>query len=457
MVAPMRSFGVKVIVTVLALLLYSGNYQIGLAKSQGGLGILEQFESALVDLAGNALPKVVSLSPYVPPSPSILRRDDKRGRPTNSAAGVIVDGKNGFIVTNSHVVRGNDLIQVTFFDGEKVVAHVVGEDEDTDLAVVKVDLDRELPSAVFGDSSKVKVGQMVMAIGNPYGLEETVTFGLVSGLNRENINLSRYEDFIQTDASINPGNSGGALMNIYGEVVGINTAIINYAQNIGFAIPSNTVQSIYKDLVAHGEVRRGWLGVGIESVTDEIAKNKQGKKGEGVYVNSAFEKDPAYKSGIRKGDIILKIGGALVSTPNQLIRMVGAVHPGQKVDLEILRNGKKKRLSVKLGRKEEGTLFSAIPDKPESFWGFDVYDPNESSENDSLVPVQQGVVVSQIIPKSSAFKGGLRVGDLIKSLNGEPVSSKDELFRSMKHILEGSGVSLLVIRDNESLNLELNR
>ena len=175
----------------------------------------------------------------------------------------------------------------------------------------------------------MKVGQFVVAIGNPYGLHDTFSFGVISGLNRENVNISRYEDFIQTDASINPGNSGGPLLNIRGEVVGINTAIINYAQSIGFAIPANIVKNVAQQIIENGSVNRGWLGVGIEYIPEDVAKSANIKKGDGVLVNSVFEKQPAYKAGIKVGDIILKIGGATVSSPNSMIRLIGNVSPGQ--------------------------------------------------------------------------------------------------------------------------------
>ena len=211
-------------------------------------GILEQVERELVELADHVRPAVVSLSPYIAKG-AIGEGLPRKGRPANAGSGVIFDGKKGLIVTNSHVVRNVLKIQVTFKDGRKVVGEVLGSDEDTDLAVVQIAIDEPLTAVKFGDSSKVKIGQLVVAVGNPYGLNDTTTFGIVSGLKRENVNLSRYEDFIQTDASINPGNSGGPLLDIKGEVIGINTAIINYAQSIGFSIPSNMVLYIVEQLV----------------------------------------------------------------------------------------------------------------------------------------------------------------------------------------------------------------
>ena len=211
--------------------------------SAKGLKLLEEVEEGFVGLAEHTLPSVVNISPYVPPSPSVRRQSDpNRSRPTNAGAGVIIDGENGYIVTNSHVVRQSQKVQILLYSGEEMIGKVLGTDEETDLAVIKVESSRPLPSVSLGDSSKLKVGQFVVAIGNPYGLHDTFSFGVISGLNRENVNISRYEDFIQTDASINPGNSGGPLLNIKGEVIGINTAIINYAQSIGFCNPSQYCQ-----------------------------------------------------------------------------------------------------------------------------------------------------------------------------------------------------------------------
>jgi serine protease Do len=313
-----------------------------------GTNLLADLEEALVSLADKVRPSVVSLSAYVPPSPSIRRQGNNSGMPASAGSGVIIDGINGIIVTNGHVVRGSGKVKVTLLGGEEKVGTVLGADEDTDIAVVQIETEKPLSTSVLGDSSGLKIGQLVVAVGNPYGLNDTLTFGIISGLNRENVNLSRYEDFIQTDASINPGNSGGPLLNIRGDIIGINTAIINYAQSIGFAIPSNIVRNVVDDLLKFGEVRRGWLGVGIELVTEKIAQQVKGKAGEGVWVNSVFEGDPAHQAGIRIGDVILKIGGTSVGSPNRMIRLIGAFSPGQSVNLDILRDGKHKVVTVKL-------------------------------------------------------------------------------------------------------------
>jgi serine protease Do len=304
----------------------------------------------------------------------------------------------------------------------------------------------------------LKVGQFVVAIGNPYGLHDTFSFGVISGLNRENVNISRYEDFIQTDASINPGNSGGPLLNIRGEVIGINTAIINYAQSIGFAIPANIVKNIAQQIIENGSVSRGWLGVGIEYVPEDVAKNANIKKGGGVLVNSVFEKQPAYKAGIKVGDIILKIGGAEVNSPNAMIRVVGNVSPGQFVKLDVLRDGEHKTFSVQLARKEEPLQKLAALEKKETpQLGFVWEDLNEAASQAKESGAKQGVRVIQVLPHSEAEKEGILEGDVITAINGKQVASKKEFENFLRENPDEKTLSLLVDRDNVSILFNLNK
>ena len=231
-----------------------------------GLRVLEEIQTVITELAEQTKPSVVNLFPITTAGRLRDTSGDRMPNASGSGSGLIVDS-DGHIVTNNHVIGDATEIEVRFSDKTKLIAQVIGKDPDTDLALLKVTADRPLPSARFGDSSGVKVGQWVLAVGNPFGLDRTVTLGVVSGIGRENINLSRYENFIQTDASINPGNSGGPLFNLRGEVIGINTAIINFAQGIGFAIPSNMAKHVIEQLLAKGKVIRGWLGVGIQPLT----------------------------------------------------------------------------------------------------------------------------------------------------------------------------------------------
>ena len=383
-------------------------------------GVLEQVEQELVSLADKVRPAVVSLSPYIAKG-AIGQGLPRKGRPANAGSGVIFDAEKGLIVTNSHVVRNVLKILVTFKDGNKIVGEVLGVDEDTDLAVVQVKSKKPLAAVKFADSSKVKIGQLVVAVGNPYGLNDTTTFGIVSGLKRENVNLSRYEDFIQTDASINPGNSGGPLLNIKGEVIGINTAIINYAQSIGFSIPSNMVSHIVTQLVEHGEVHRGWLGVGIDPITDVLAEKNNVKQGVGVIVNSVFEGDPAHLAGLKVGDIILKIGGVKIDSPNSLIRIIGTISPGQTINLDIIRKGERKVVPVKLEskKKKNNLLASLTPSDPLGL-GFTLKDMVGNQNG------KKGPKVMKVEPGSYAESKGLMIGDQILAVNGELIGNQQE-------------------------------
>ncbi len=417
--------------------------------------LLVDLEDALVSLAESVQPAVVNLSPYVPPSPSVGRMDKPTGRATNAGAGVIFDAAGGYIVTNSHVVRNADRVTVTLFGGDELVGRVLGADEDTDLAVVQVESDHPLNSVRFGDSSRLRVGQLVVAVGNPYGLHDTMTFGIISGLNRENVNLSRYEDFIQTDASINPGNSGGPLLNIRGEVIGINTAIINYAQSIGFAIPANMVKRVTSDLIEHGEVARGWLGVGIEPVTPEVAAKAKAVAGSGVFVNAVFEGDPAHRAGLKPGDIILRIGGAPVDSPSKMIRLIGVISPGQSVNLDILRDGKTQVVSVLLEKQKK--IREALVRKPSPLLDL----PPLGIEIEEVpAGAQEGgpsVVISNVFADSSAAASGLQAGDRILALNGENVDSRMSYLRLLDGVSTGEEVFLLIQRNEDKIHLALVR
>ncbi len=420
-----------------------------------GLTLLREMQSALITLADRVRPAVVSISPYVPPSQVVQPSRGLRGRPSNAGAGVIIDGVKGLIVTNSHVVRNSDKVQVTFFGGKEKIGDVLGTDEDTDLALVRVEIEIPMPEVKFADSTQARVGQMVVAVGNPYGLNDTMTFGIISGLNRENINLSRYEDFIQTDASINPGNSGGPLITLDGEVIGINTAIINYAQSIGFAIPSNMVQRVVSQLREFGEVRRGWLGVGIEPVTPEMIHDWELlKEGEGVMVNAVFEGDPAHKAGLKVGDVILRIGGVPVNSPARMIRIIGVISPGQTVHLDILRDGQSQMIPVKLEQQKKEiharASFNKEAGEATHVLGIEVMDAaDELDEN------LEGLGISRVLPGSSAEAKGLQSGDRILSVNGEVVTSRKHYENIVHKIPRGGPVFLLLKRDEKKFHLAL--
>ena len=436
-------------------LIHVSSVQAG--HSLSGLKILEEVERGLVGLAEHALPSVVNISPYVPPSPSIRRHSDSsRSRPTNAGAGVIIDGGEGYLVTNSHVVKQAEKVKITLYGGEELIGTVIGTDEETDLAVVKIDSPKPLPEVHFGDSSKLKVGQLVVAIGNPYGLNDTFSFGVISGLHREDINISRYEDFIQTDASINPGNSGGPLLNIRGEVIGINTAIINYAQSIGFAIPSNLVKHVALQIIENGAVSRGWMGVGIEYIPEAMAAKENISRRGGVLVNSVFENQPASKAGVQVGDIILRVAGTPVASPNSMIRLIGNITPGQMVELEVLRNGERKTFRVHLTRKRDQVQRVASFSR-KSPLGLGVADLDQKLMEKFQIIKDQGVVVTQVEPQSLADLGGMKMGDLITSLNGKSIDNKSQFEDFLNGISGEEELLFLVERQNDTVPITLLR
>jgi serine protease Do len=420
-----------------------------------GLGLLEEIQSVITDLAERAKPSVVSIIPlHGQGQPRDLPAERVPNSP-NSGSGVIVD-PDGHIVTNNHVVGDATEVEVRLSDKTKLYAQVIGKDQDTDLAVLKVSTDRPLPSAKFGDSGTVKVGQWVMAVGNPFGLERTVTLGVVSGIGRENINLSRYENFIQTDASINPGNSGGPLFNLRGEIIGINTAIINFAQGIGFAIPSNMAKHVIQQLIARGKVVRAWLGVGIQPLTPELAKQFGVTEGEGVLVNEVFEKDPAAAAGIKPGDVITKVDGATVDTPNKLSRVVAVLPPGASATVEVVRDGKRLSLSVALTERRESAIVASLPHlRTELKLGIDVQDLTASLAEKFKLHESRGVLIAKVDTGSLAQAEGLREGDLIKEVNRVEVSSVVDFAAAVAKAKRNETILLRVLRENRAFYVVL--
>ncbi len=445
-------------VVVLLLLYVIGSGQAeAVSADSPGIRMLEEIQAVITELAEQTKPSVVNLFPLT--SAGRLREGSGERTPnaSGSGSGLIVDGE-GHIVTNNHVIGDATEIEVRFSDKTKLIAHVVGKDPDTDLAVLKVTTDRPLPSARFGDSAGVKVGQWVLAVGNPFGLDRTVTLGVVSGIGRENINLSRYENFIQTDASINPGNSGGPLFNLRGEVIGINTAIINFAQGIGFAIPSNMAKQVIEQLLAKGKVVRGWLGVGIQPLTAELAKKFGVAEGEGVLVNEVFEKDPAALAGIKPGDIIVRIDGALVDSPNKLSRLIATLPPGATSRIEVVRDLKHMMMEVPLTERREPKVVASLPQQEEKLevrLGLDLQDLTASLAERFKLPETKGVLIVKVEPNSLAQAEGLREGDLIKEINRKEVSSVGEVTAVLARSRQGDTLLLRVLRENRAFYVVL--
>ncbi len=425
------------------------------AKAQeSGIQLLEALQDIFIGLAEKVKPSVVNIAPAsdgqaAREGPHGSRREGPNTPIPGSGSGVIIS-KDGFILTNNHVVGDAESVEIRLSDKTKFTGKVVGKDPDTDLALLKIEAGRALPVVPFGDSSKIKVGQWAIAVGNPFGLDRTLTIGVISALGRENVNLSRYEDFIQTDASINPGNSGGPLFNVRGEVIGINTAIINFAQGIGFAIPSNMAQSVMAQLMSKGKVTRGWLGVGIQPLTEELAGPFGVKEGEGVLVNEVFAEDPAGKAGILPGDIILTVEGKPVDTPSTLARLIAGFSPSEEVSVVVLRDGQKKIFSVALVEKK-GETETAVVERAEEALGLTVQQATpELLERFKIKKEETGVLISKVEPGSASEAEGLKEGDLIKELNREEVATPEAFGNALKKAKNQETVLLRVIRENRA-------
>jgi Do/DeqQ family serine protease len=375
-------------------------------------------------------------------------------RDTSLGSGFIINS-DGYILTNDHVVRDAETIKVKLSNDTVYTGKVVGSDPKTDIAVIKIDSKEPLPVAVLGDSSKLQVGQWAIAIGNPFGLDRTVTVGVVSATGRSNMGIETYEDFIQTDASINPGNSGGPLLNIYGEVIGINSAIVATGQGIGFAIPVNMAKHVVEQLISKGTVSRGWLGVSIQPVTEDIAASFGLKKAAGALVNQVVDGSPAAKAGIKQGDIIRAIDGTEVKEVSQLQRLVGDLPVGKRVKVTVFREGKEVTLSLVIGNADSSAAKEqAKPEEPQpaTWLGMSVRElPREMRMRGF-----SGVIISEIDPEGAAAEAGLQQGDIIVSINRKKVDNIAEYARAVAESEAKGSAVLLVKRGNASIYFVLN-
>lgn len=368
-------------------------------------------------------------------------------------SGFIISG-DGYILTNNHVVAGADEIKVKLSDGREFKAVIKGTDEKLDLAVLKIEVKDHLPVAKLGDSDAIEVGEWVMAIGNPFGLAQTVTAGIVSATGRV-IGSGPYDDFIQTDASINPGNSGGPLFNADGKVIGINTAIIAGGQGIGFAIPINMAKSVLPQLEKSGKVTRGWLGVGIQAITPELARSF-GVKGEnGALVAEVTKDSPADKAGLKSGDIILEYNGKPIHEMNALPRYVAATPIGKKVVLKILRNGKKQDVAVTVERLKETAKESSAAAAAVDRLGMTVHALTAELAAQLGLKESKGVVVIGVTPGSVAEEAGIAAGDIIQEINGLRVVSVDDYKRAVAAIKKDDDVRILLRRGDSALFVAL--
>jgi serine protease Do len=355
------------------------------------------------------------------------RRQRERPRRTvpSSGSGFVIT-EDGYIVTNDHVVAEAEEISVVFNDGNKLDAKVVGRDPKTDLALIKVEA-KELQIAPLGNSDAVRVGDWVMAIGNPFGFEHTVTVGILSARSR-NLHSGPYDDFLQTDASINPGNSGGPLIDMSGNVVGINTAIRAGAEGLGFAIPINMAKSLLPQLRTAGAVTRGWLGVQIQRVTPPLAEEFGLDRPRGALVSQVFEDSPAERAKLKHGDVILKFNGVDIEDFDDLPRQVASTRPGDEVAVVVLRDGKEEQLGAVVERMEEETVIPARHESAGSDWGFDAQDLSPRiAEQLDLDPKTEGVVITDVQPDTPAGEAGLQRGDVIVEANRKTIKSTDDL------------------------------
>jgi serine protease Do len=364
--------------------------------------------------------------------------------------GFIID-KTGLIITNNHVVEDADTIKVKLKDEREFDAKVVGRDPQTDLALIKIDAKGELPVARLGRSAGLKVGEWVLAVGSPFGLEQTVTAGIVSAKGRA-IGSGPYDDFIQTDASINPGNSGGPLVNLNGEVVGINTAIIAQGQGIGFAIPIDMATKIVAQLKDNGEVTRGWLGVNIQDLKGELADYYGAKGGEGVLVTEVVPGNPAEKAGIQAKDIITAVDGEKVRTSRELTAKAATLPVGETTKITVVRDGKERTVDVKVAKRPVTVADAGKPPvEKEGEYGLQVTDLTPEMARRLKTNREAGVVVVGVRPDSKAAKAGLQQGDLILEVDRQNVSSTGELKQLLARHKGGDGIALLVQRANAGM------
>ena len=382
------------------------------------------------------------------------RRSTPR-RQTSLGSGFVVD-KNGLVVTNNHVIAEADEITVTLSDGTKLPAKVLGKDPKTDLALLKVESDKDLPALSWGNSNIMRVGDWVLAIGNPFGLGGSVTAGIISARGRD-INAGPYDDFIQTDASINRGNSGGPLFNLDGQVIGINTAIFSPSGGsvgIGFAIPSSLAKNVIQQIEEFGRTRRGWLGVRIQTVTDEIAESLGLKEAKGALVAGVSEEGPAKNAGIQQGDVILSFDGQEVDEMRALPRIVAETRIGKEVDVALWRKDKMVETKVTIGElevAEEQQLVSTDPKEPRSSRKVETLGmtlsaiTSELKEKFEFKADVAGVVVTKVDADSAASEKGIREGDIIVEVAQEEVSTPEQVLDKVNQVKETDRKSVLLL------------
>ena len=438
----------------------------GVARSSGAKvdarAVLQAMEEAFSAVADRVTPAVVNIStvsrrpaPGSSDDPQRFReffgdefyeryfRRRPREEPRSGGSGVIVDPA-GYILTNNHVIENAQSITVRLSDSRKFRATLVGRDPKTDLAVLKVEAPAPLPTAELGDSERLRVGQWVVAIGNPFGLDRTVTVGIVSATARTRVGVTTYENFIQTDASINPGNSGGPLLNLDGRVIGINTAIVAAGQGIGFSIPINEAKSVMGQLIARGKVVRGWLGIVIQDLTDELATSFGVAEREGVLVADVMRGGPGEAAGLRPGDVIVRLGATRIREVPDLQRRVANVAPGQSVEVGVMRDRTTHRLTVHVGEMPaEDTTAAEVDPGPEGF-GLQVEPLAPDTAERLGLPFSHGLLVTDVAGGGPGERAGLRRGDVILEVDRKPVHDAPSLQKALGAVPAGRSVVLWV-------------
>jgi serine protease Do len=380
-------------------------------------------------------------------------------REQHSLGSGFVINEDGFILTNNHVVAEADEINVQFSDEKKYIAKVIGTDEKTDVAIIKVKADKPLPFVQLGDSDKLDIGDWVVAVGNPFGLDHTVTAGIVGAKGR-NIKAGPYDNFIQIDASINPGNSGGPLFNTAGEVVGINTAIFSAGQGLGFAIPINMAKKLIPQLVEKGKITdRGWLGVQFQEIDEALAKSFGMDEPKGGLVGDVIPGSPAEKAGLKRGDIILSFDGKNVKKSSDLPGIVASTDVGKTVKMEIMRDGKKQTLDVTLGKQQidesKGPKGAAETEKEEAkkpdIAGLVVRGLTPEEAHELGATPGKGILITRVEPGSSAEDAGIRSGDLLLEVGGKPITSAQDYQKVASGLKKGDVVRFLIRRGNSTV------
>lgn len=441
------------------------------ARSDGGVASLPDF----VTLSKKLRPAVVNISATQVGSPhqtapNPFGEEDPFGdfwrrffgdpfpkgpsRQRSMGSGFIVD-HDGYILTNNHVVENGQSIVVRLSDGLEFEAKIVGRDSKTDIAVIKIDVEKKLPVVPLGNSGDLEVGEWVLAIGNPFGLEHTVTSGIVSAKGRR-IGAGPYDNFIQTDASINPGNSGGPLINLRGEVVGVNTAIFSRTGGnigIGFAIPINLVKELLPQLKKKGKVTRGWLGVVIQKVTPEIADSLGMKRPRGALVANVSQGGPAERAGVEVGDVIVDFDGTPVRESNDLPLIVARTTVGKPVSVNVLRDGRQRTVSVKIGELKDDEVIASV--KNEGDFGLTVQGLTPQLADRLGLDRAEGVVVTAVEQGSPASEAGMRRSDVIVEIDRKPIRQLGDFRAAIKKIKKGKGVLFLVRREETTLFLAL--